>query len=68
MTGLERPDDRKRETPALGDRVRISSGQLAGLIGVVKQITEGGKYALVIEGLAEGVMVVVSATALVKCG
>jgi hypothetical protein len=50
--------------PQRGDRVRVTCGQLAGLVGVVERITPSGTYGLVIEQLAEGVFVMVSEAAI----
>ena len=51
----ERPSD----GPAPGDKIRIVSGQLAGLTGVVLRLTDAGSYVLSIDHLTDGVYVVV---------
>jgi hypothetical protein len=60
---MNRPDESREmpaQRPALGDRVRVKSGQLEGLTGIVQQITQGGQLVLVVDHWAEGVSLVVT--------
>jgi KOW motif-containing protein len=45
----------------VGDYVQVSRGKLAGLVGVVTRITDGGNYLLTIDGWPNGVHIVASA-------
>ena len=51
------------EAPAEGSRVCIVRGQLAGLTGVVRAITERGSVTLEMDRLNPGVTVVISSAA-----
>ena len=51
-------------SPVPGDRIRIIRGELAGLTGCITRLTEEGKFVLRIDNLAEGVNVVLGASAL----
>lgn len=57
------PPDR----PEPGERVRITAGQLAGLTGVIRHVTEAGSCALTCDALAEGVFIVVLDTLVERC-
>ena len=62
------PTDGTGEQFRAGDRVQIVLGVLSGLVGVVVRRTSSHKYLLTIDGLAQGVHVVVAPYALERIG
>jgi hypothetical protein len=52
---------------APGDAVRVSSGELRGLTGVVARMTNGTHWLVSIDGLSDGIYAVVDGAVLEPC-
>ena len=48
----------------MGSRVRVTTGSLSGLVGVVVKVTKSGNYRLNIDGCSNGAYLVIGGDAL----